>query len=179
MMKSKARIRLIQGGITLFSVLLSMSVMALPTNQRLSDTTPGNGSMVITGTVVLPPPCKVNNDQQTNVEFGDVRIDKIDGESYAIQEIPVSITCTGTPEGQLQLSLQGSAVSTKDSVLQTSVPGLGIRMKLNQQELPLNSWVDVTPDEDVSIVAIPITIAGNPLPAGEFTAAATLVIQAE
>ncbi|HEY1847469.1 MAG TPA: fimbrial protein [Buttiauxella sp.] len=139
--------------------------------------TEGGAQVQITGTVVLPPPCIVNNDKLFIVEFGDVRIDLIDGVSYHERDIPVSIYCDGAVSGQLQLSLQGDSLSGDASLLTTSDPGLGIKIKRSGIDFPLNNWVDVNNLDDFKLSAIPVKLPANKLEAGEFTATATFIVK--
>lgn len=160
-------------------ILSLFSVTGRAQSHQLSASAPTNGTMLITGTVVLPPPCEINDDKQSpDVEFGSIRADLIDGSLYA-QDIPVTVTCAGTPDGALKLSMQGTAAGTTASVLKTSIPGLGLQMRLNQVELPLNSWIDISPNENLTIVATPIIIPGEALPAQEFTADAVLIAEVQ
>jgi type 1 fimbria pilin len=174
-------IRWLQGGCLAMAVMTSSysygaDILPVPKGERLSASTPTNGAIKITGTVVLPPPCTVNNDKPIDIEFGDVRTDLIDGETYGSQPVPVSISCQSNPSSQLQLKMEGVASPLKDSVLATSVNGLGIRMLCNGNDFALNSPVNVNKGDSFVITAVPYTRDSKALEAGEFTAVATLVV---
>lgn len=154
------------------------SVAGIGSGVRLTDSST-DGEIHITGKVVLPPPCTVNNDKPVNVEFGNVRTDLIDGSSYDIQPIPLTVTCTANPSDQLQLSLQGISFGENTAALVTSTAGLGLMIRLNHAPLDINSWVNITNGDEFDLIAVPIKMAGKKLETGEFTATATLVIRQE
>nr|EMD2764803.1 fimbrial protein [Enterobacter asburiae] len=156
-------------------VCQAADVMPLAKGTRLNGSTPTNGAVVVTGTVFLPPPCQINGDQSVNVEFGDIRTDLIDGETYGIQTVPANITCDSTPSGQLQVRLNGVPDAKGSGILRTSVEGLGIRMMHDGVDFPLNTAVDVT-QSGFTLTAVPTTTDSKHLAAGEFTASATLVL---
>lgn len=150
-------------------------VVPLAKGTRLNGSSPINGAIQVTGTVFLPPPCQINSNASVNVEFGDIRTDLIDGETYGSQVIPASITCDSAPSAQLQVRLNGIADSSGSSILRTSVSGLGIRILHDGDDFPLNAPVDVA-QGSFSLTAVPITANSKLLQAGEFSAIATLVL---
>ena len=160
--------------ICFFSICYSHAVLA----QKIKSTPAliGGTGVKITGTVVLPPPCTVNNDHTFFVEFGNVRTDVVNGANYE-RDVPVSIFCDGAVKGQLQLQLQGESAPDGSATLTTSVPGLGIKIKRDGTDFDLNSWVNVSNLDSFKLTATPVVLSDSKLNAGEFNATATLVLK--
>lgn len=167
--------------IRLFSLGFSLFVLSMPVSMAekgSSAGTQGYADIKITGSVVLPPPCAVNDDEEFIVEFGGVLIERIDGIRYQ-QVLPISITCEGDFKGQLLLSLNGESALSAPSTLETSTPGLGLKIQRDGEDFALNSWVKVGQKDQFTLTAVPVTLSETLPVAGEFTASATLVLKQE
>ena len=82
----------------------------------------------ITGTVVATALCTFSGSDPIKVEFGDVYINEIIGETYK-QPVPYQVTCKGDPDGKtLQMQIAGSAASFDGKQLKTDASGLGIKL---------------------------------------------------
>lgn len=91
------------------------------------------------GTLISPPNCTINNDQTIDVEFGNLLINKIDGTRYA-QNVPYEITCDSTVRDEtmaMTLTLSGSVSDFNPAAVNTSVAGLGIELRQNDQPFTL------------------------------------------
>lgn len=127
---------------------------------------------------VVEAPCHINGDSDTpTVEFGDVRVDLIDGTQYA-QPLAVAITCDSAPQGNLQYELKGDATNFDGNVLKTHTDGLGIKvLKADGSTLAVNTWTDISQGQTINLKVVPVKDGATVLVGGEFNAEATLVLQ--
>ncbi len=150
------------------AILLGMLLVAAPSSANM----PVN----IRGTVLLPPPCTINNNQTIVVDFGDeVMTTRIDGVNYK-QSLTYSLQCDIQKSNELKLSIQGSVAGFGTGLLQTDKSGLGIALYNGTQPLDLNTWVNYTYPAQLEIYAAPVKQSGVTLTGGVFNASATLLI---
>ncbi|WP_257017577.1 fimbrial protein [Serratia fonticola] len=160
-MRSKASGYCLAG--VLFSALLtSVPVSAMPVNIR--------------GTVILPPPCTINNNQTIWVDFGDeVMTTRIDGVNYK-QTIAYSLSCDIQKSNDLKMRIQGGTAGFGTGLLGTNKGDLGIALYYGTQRLNINTWFNYTYPNQPVLYAVPVKRSGATLTGGEFTASATLLI---
>ncbi|MBC3379047.1 fimbrial protein [Serratia fonticola] len=128
------------------------------------------------GTLVVPPPCVLNNNTDIPVSFGtDLLAGRVNGSNYA-QPIPYTLDCTGAPTTALKLQFQGTGADFDTSVLETSKPDLGLELRSNGVKLPMNTWFNFTDPARPSLMAVPVKATGSTLTGGAFTAASTLLV---
>lgn len=126
------------------------------------------------------PPCTVNG---ANIEFGNVLTSKVGDVSYT-RPIEYSLSCNNADPGDyLKLQIQGTASTINgEQVLQTSVPGLGIRLQQRENKalVPVGQteWLNFTlgSNQGPALEAIPVKETTTLLSGGEFNASATLVV---
>lgn len=147
----------------LLSVLLtSVPVSAMQVNIR--------------GTVILPPPCTINNNQTIRVDFGDeVMTTRIDGVNYK-QAISYTLDCDIQKSNNLKMSIQGGPASFNAGLLSSNKTDLAIALYQGTQQLTLNTWFNYTYPNQPVLYAVPVKRSGATLTGGEFTASATLLI---
>lgn len=137
--------------------------------------------MTLTVLINGGPPCTITGG---DVEFGNVTISKIDGSNYA-QPINYSLNCGSRAADGLKLQIQGTATTINgESVLKTSVNGLGLQLKATSGGTLLtpgtSSWLNFqckTTTCGPALQATPVKASGTTLAAGEFSASATLVVE--
>ncbi len=132
----------------------------------------------ISGTVRVAAKCIINDNKPLEVNFGEVRIDKLDGYHYQ-QPLIFTLQCSNLPSQALKLQWRGAAASFDEKVLKTSKKDLGIKVitKLGKQ-LDINSaWLDFLWPEKPELLAVPVKANKSSLSTGVFTAAATLVVE--
>ncbi|EFR7793680.1 fimbrial minor subunit StfF [Salmonella enterica] len=130
------------------------------------------------GTLISPPNCTINNDQTIDVGFGNLLINKIDGTRYA-QNVPYEITCDSTVRDEtmaMTLTLSGSVSDFNPAAVNTSVAGLGIELRQNDQPFTLGSTITVNEQSIPVLKAIPVKKSGASLKEGGFDATATLQV---
>ncbi|OAT31258.1 hypothetical protein M975_2589 [Buttiauxella brennerae ATCC 51605] len=145
-------------------------------------TADGYGTAVhITGTVLPPFPCKINNDQASPiVDFGsDVRTDLIDGKTYDTKVLPVKVTCDGDPGAVMQFSLKGTATDFDSAALKTNIDGLGIKIYNGADAMDINSWGNINYDEPLNLTVVPVKSKLANLQGGDFSTTGTLIMRIE
>ena len=149
-----------------FAVLLLLFVNFFSSAEQTGDTL----SVVIHGTLKRKP-CHINNDGVIAVEFGNVGINKVDGERYK-QTIPYTLECDDPDETvNLNMTLKGTQTAYDSGAIETSVSGLGIEILQNEPFVIDYSRPPV-------LEAVPVS-SGAPLIEGAFSATATLLAEYE
>lgn len=135
----------------------------------------GTADMTFHGTLIAPPPCRINDGEQIDVDFGErVGINRVDGENYR-RSLNYQITCEEVGSGwALNMSLSGTAAVFDREALQTNKADLGIRIYQNGVPLTPNSIVKIDPVNPPDLEAVPVKKVGKTLTEGVFEAWATL-----
>ncbi|ENG4210265.1 fimbrial minor subunit StfF [Salmonella enterica subsp. enterica] len=130
------------------------------------------------GTLISPPNCTISHNQTIEVKFGNMLISKIDGTRYA-QNVPYEITCDSAvcdDTMTMTLTLSGSVTDFNQAAINTSVAGLGIELRQNDQPFTLGSTITVNEQSIPVLKAIPVKKSGASLKEGGFDATATLQV---
>ncbi|BEO55763.1 exotoxin [Serratia marcescens] len=130
----------------------------------------------ITATVVAPPPCVINDGRTIDIDFGKVGIKRIDGNRY-MQRIDYSIKCKFLDNSrQLKMKIMGSAAAFDNSVLTSSVTGLGIKLLANGKAFAINTPLDIDYANPPTLDAVPVKNSAVTLAEGDFTSGATMLV---
>ena len=130
----------------------------------------------VTG-VIVEGVCEINNGETIHVDFGNnLQSKQIDGEHF-MQNIDYSLTCEDLTSNDLEMQFEGTATSFSDDYLATDREGLGIKLYMNGESMPLNTWMPFTWPEVPVLQAAPIKSDATEVETGVFTASATLKIQ--
>ncbi|MDF9719697.1 fimbrial protein [Serratia marcescens] len=132
-------------------------------------------SITVKVTVVMPPPCVINDNRVIAVEFGDVMTTRVDGENYR-KPIVYTLDCKGAPSNAVKLQVQGNSTSFDGTVLRSDKVGLGIKLLQGDNKLPINTWLNFTYPNQPELWAVPVKQNGMALTGGEFTASATMKV---
>ncbi|MCC4106647.1 fimbrial protein [Serratia ureilytica] len=139
-----------------------------------------DADMTFHGRLVEPPPCKIDDGQRVEVNFGDrVGVNKVDGVNYR-QVLNYQIKCDPAKPGSpaqwaLKLSLSGTGTTGFDkNALATKNPDLGVRIYQNDVPFQPGSSLKVDLDSPPRLEAVPVKKAGSTLTEGPFEALATL-----
>lgn len=133
-------------------------------------------NMAFRGTLLTPPPCRINDGNQVEVDFGErVGINKVDGVNYR-QGLNYQITCDNASGGNwaLTLSLKGAASGFDKQALVTNKSDLGIRIYRDDEPFTPDSVLNITLDNAPRLEAVPVKKEGTTLSEGAFEAWATL-----
>lgn len=130
----------------------------------------------VTG-VIVEGVCDINNGETIHVDFGNnLQSKQIDGEHF-MQNIDYSLTCEDLTSNDLEMQFEGTATSFSDDYLATDREGLGIKLYMNGESMPLNTWMPFTWPEVPVLQAAPMKDDATEVETGVFTASATLKIQ--
>ncbi|MED7793083.1 fimbrial protein [Klebsiella aerogenes] len=141
----------------------------------------------LSGTLIEPPPCTINNGETIAVNFGDnVGTHRVDGINYK-QKINYSITCKEDPLNNpwvMGLTVVATPSQIGEAVMQAHIDGssstdLGIKMILDGSDFTLNERKEINLGSLPVLEAVPIQMPGATLPEGHFSATATLLADYE
>lgn len=150
--------------------LINQSCLALP-----GEIT--NVSVNMSGTIIATATCVINGADPIAIEFGDVYISNIDGDTYR-KRIDYSVSCQGDPEGKtIQMQVAGNGAAFDGALLKTDVSGLGIKLLNNGSPLALNHWVNLDPNNVPILEGALVKESGADFINGqEFNSTATLKV---
>ncbi|HEJ0318281.1 TPA: fimbrial protein [Klebsiella aerogenes] len=140
----------------------------------------------LSGTLLDPPPCTINDGAPIVVDFGDsVGISRVDGVNYT-QTVDYHIRCDKDPNNNpwvMGLTIVGAKTTFDGAAIQATIDGsssqdLGIKMHLGGKYFTLNQRVEVKQPLPV-LEAAPMHAPGATLPEGYFHATATLLADYE
>lgn len=156
-------------------VLAALSVAVLPL-ACMAD------NIELSGTLLARPLCTVSDKGgRMDVRFGNVAINRIDGEQYR-KAIPYQINCPGATTStswRMRLTLKGNPTVFEPEALQSSVQDLGIKVLLGGTELIPEQprFVQINPTAVPLLEAVPVKLADSELPSIDFTASALLLAE--
>lgn len=135
-------------------------------------------NLLFQGTLISPPPCKINSGNLVDVDFGErVGVNKVDGANYR-QIIDYEVTCEPGITGlDMTLTLSGPKNQYDDAVIQSSLAGLGIKVLQNGQPFVLDKPIVIDPKNPPTLEAVPVKSPGAILKADAFVAMAILLAQ--
>ncbi|MEB6541869.1 fimbrial protein [Serratia plymuthica] len=130
----------------------------------------------ITGTVIAPLSCVINDHKTIAVDFGnDLVTTRVDGSNY-MKAVNYTLVCKNNTSNAIKMKIEGSATSFNQSALQTDQADLGIELRADGQRFPINSWLNFTYPNKPLLQAVPVKRAGGALKVGAFSVAATLMV---
>lgn len=131
-------------------------------------------ALLMSGTLLEPPPCTINNGQSIDIDFGEVGINKVNGENY-LKRVDYRVTCDeNSQQSGMTLGIKGLATSFSSSALQSSVADLGILLLLDGRDMTLNTSYPFDIKNPPELGAVPVK--NGELKEGGFSAAATLYV---
>ncbi|MBG2801554.1 fimbrial protein [Proteus vulgaris] len=135
-------------------------------------------NMKLFGTLLIPPPCVIENNNLIEVYFGhNVGIHRVDGINYT-QPVNYKLKCDPNIKGwDLGLSIIGPKSQFDDAGLQTNIADLAIHMTRNGEPFILNERFVISPDKPPIIQAVPVKRPGSTLVEGPFEVTATLLAE--
>lgn len=154
-----------------FSALISVTLI-------ISSTSYATPNLFFRGIIIDPPPCLINNEKQIDIDFGDkLGINKIDGNNYR-QKINYTIECYSDPSAaMLLLTVTGKVMSGDKSAIQSSKPGLGIRLLENNRHIHIGQGWVINTSTPPLLEAVPVADAKIQLVEGDFVASASLMAE--
>ncbi|NIF33011.1 fimbrial protein [Enterobacter sp. Cy-643] len=156
-----------------FKLFLSVPLLLMSSVSLGAD-----NNIEIVGTVIAPPPCRLNNNEVINVDFGNsIGVKKVASGQYR-QEIVLDLTCDAYNDAwQLTLKVTGLAVDfdSDNATLQTAEKSdLGIKLYADGKAFPLLTAININGTVLPKVEAVLVQREGVELTEGPFTAKAIL-----
>ncbi|WP_437749983.1 fimbrial protein (plasmid) [Enterobacter mori] len=130
----------------------------------------------VTG-VIVEGVCEINNGETVHVNFGNnLQASQINGQNF-MQTIEYALVCEDLISNDLEMQFEGAATEFSDNYLATDREGLGIKLYMNGQEMPMNTWMPFSWPEIPVLQAAPVKDDNTEIETGVFNASATLKIQ--
>ncbi|MEJ5063049.1 fimbrial protein [Erwinia sp. MYb375] len=132
-------------------------------------------NMLFSGTLIGPPPCKINGGDKVDVNFGDqLGVHKVDGVNY-LKTLSYSITCEkGVTGMDVMFTLSVKKTTYNNAAIQTNMADLGIQVLQNDKPFVLDIPLVIDPKVPPTLKAVPVKKPGANLKVGVFSATATL-----
>lgn len=137
-------------------------------------------NMAFHGTLIDSPPCTINKGEPVEIDFGDVGVNKVDGQNYA-QTFTIMYDCEGLSTNMV-LRYLGTATTFDTAAVQSNITNFGIQLQHQKDGvttpfvvgnvLRIPSYLGGS-----TFVATPVKKAGAELQEGAFTSAATLQLE--
>ncbi|WP_112196325.1 fimbrial protein [Pseudomonas sp. LG1E9] len=136
-----------------------------------------SANLTFSGTLNEPPPCTIDAGNTIEVDFGDVGVQRVDGEKYR-KGVGYTISCgSDTLPWVLKLSVNGTSTTFDGAAVQTSVPELGIRIFQDNLPFALNKPLNITLSSPPTLDVVPVKRPGAILTPARFSAVATLLAE--
>lgn len=158
------------------SPLKVMVALAIAGCNMLSGTLHAALTVNITGAVVEGV-CEINNGEEIRVDFANnLQRNQIDGLNF-IRTLDYALSCEDLTSSDLEMQFEGTAASFNEAYLATDKSDLGIKLYINGDAMPLNTWVPFSWPEIPLLQAAPIKNEAAEPGTGTFSASATIKIQ--
>lgn len=137
-----------------------------------------NTATITVKVTVNAVPCEINNNQSIDVDFGDSIIITDVPKGTVEKAVNYTLDCAkADQEKTLVMRISGAAADFNDTLLQTSITALGIKLKADGADFPLNTDLPLaTSNSKPALVAQLVQQSGARLPTGGFTAGATMTV---
>jgi len=137
-----------------------------------------NTATITVNVTINATPCKINNNQNIDVDFGDSVITTDVAKGVVEKDIAYTLDCTNADQNEaLAMSIKGTGADFNADVLKTSIPELGINLKADGIDYPLNTELALANSSSKpNLKAVLVQQSGTHLPTGIFTAGATMTV---
>lgn len=133
--------------------------------------------VLIKGNLLTPPPCKVNDGNMIEVNFGPVAIKTIKGYDQK-REINYQINCEENLNNwNMYLSIDGKKSSFDPNGLRTNINELAVKFMMGDSIIDLNKKYSVNLNNPEKIWAVLVKKENSELTPGNFTSGGTLFVE--
>ncbi|MDD9339846.1 MAG: fimbrial protein [Providencia heimbachae] len=131
----------------------------------------------IKGNLMTPPPCRIDDGKEIEVDFGNVSVKSIQGKDQK-KAINYQIQCEENKNNwAMYLMLTGVKSSFDINGLNTGIDNLAIKFQLADQELELGKKYLINPTSPGVLWAVLIKNGNSELQTGDFVANATMLVE--
>lgn len=131
--------------------------------------------ITVSGTIGFPP-CTINGDTLTVVDFDDIVIESIDGIRY-VRDVPVTIKCPEKYNTELTLTIMGTESDFDEYAAISDVSDFAIRFSIDGKKVKLNQPNTVNWRIPIVLRAVPIKNTKGLPKAGKFKTNITLQLE--
>ncbi|MGQ4695431.1 fimbrial protein [Enterobacter asburiae] len=137
-----------------------------------------NTAVVTVNVTIAASPCEINNNQNIDVDFGDSVITTDVARGVVEKEVNYTFDCTNADQSKtMVMRISGAGATFDANSLKTSIPELGIKMKADGVDYPINTdLILATSATKPALKALLVQQPGAHLPTGGFTAGATMMV---
>lgn len=137
-----------------------------------------NTAMITVNVAINAAPCVINKDETIDVDFGsEVAVTDV---ATGLAEKPISyeLDCSAMDMAKsLKMTIHGTGADFDADALKTSVADLGVKIKANGSDYPLNMALNfATAASKPALTALLVQKPGARLETGAFTAGATMTV---
>ncbi|MEG7332920.1 MULTISPECIES: fimbrial protein [Serratia] len=138
-----------------------------------------NTTLTVSGSIVNPASCVINNNQMIDVVFGDdVITTRVSTDVYGgnyLKQVVYTLECKNA--NKVNMKIEGNAAAFNSQILKTEQSDLGVALRIGNNLMAVNSTVyQFDYPNTPQLVALPIKRSGGALTAGKFNAGATMVL---
>lgn len=126
-------------------------------------------------------PCKLDNDNDINVNFGDnVLVSNLDGKNY-IESLSLVVTCEENYAGDLDFRVSGTVSTFDKSAIKTDINNVGIKFINGMDDSPfeINKRYKYTQNGRFILKVVPVKASGSTPDVGKLKASAQLLIEVQ
>ncbi|WP_130099543.1 fimbrial protein [Siccibacter turicensis] len=158
-------------------VSLLFITLAMLAEIPLAQAEDNTAQLTVTVTILLPP-CDINNNQTIDVDFGNNVITTEVAQGVYEKPVNYTLDCSGMDTSRtLKMRIAGTGASFDNNVLKTSIASLGVKIKKNGADYPINSDISFASQSDKPVfTAQLVQETGSRLPTGAFSAGATMTV---
>jgi type 1 fimbria pilin len=137
-----------------------------------------NTAVVTVNVTIAASPCEINNNQNIDVDFGNSVITTDVAKGVVEKEVNYTLNCTSADQSKtLAMTITGAGAAFDADILKTTIPELGIRIKADGIDYPLNTELALANSSSKpNLKALLVQQPGAHLPTGAFTAGATMTV---
>lgn len=155
-----------------FLIMLFLFSISSPSLAKDNET-----QVLIRGNLLTPPPCKVNDGNMIEVNFGPVAIKTIQGYDQK-REINYQITCDENLNNwNMYLWIDGSKSSFDPNGLKTNIDDLTVKFMMGNSVIDLNKKYSINLNSPEKIWAVLVKKENSELKPGNFTSGGTLFVE--
>lgn len=155
-----------------FLIMLFLLSIAFPSSAKDNET-----KVLIKGNLLTPPPCKVNDGNMIEVNFGTVPTKTIQGYDQK-REINYQISCEENLNNwSMYLWIDGNKSSFDNNGLRTNINNLAIKFMMGSEIINLNKKYAVNLANPEKIWAVLVKQTNTDLAPGDFVSGGTLYVE--
>ena len=134
-------------------------------------------AIAIKGNLITPPPCRIDDGKEIEVDFGNVSVKSIQGNDQK-RQVNYQIQCEENKNNWAMYLMLNGVKSTFDiNGLSTGVDNLAVKFQLADKELDLGKKYLINPSSPGILWAVLVKNGNSELNTGDFVANATLLVE--